>query len=536
MTLLLNHVAVRASSAVDVRAARRAIDQLQVDVEFNAAEILLLRHVADPLPGRILEGARLNPRWRQALDNELVQQRRRAVRPGLGMADADAIVFASGAELLATLMRTPVHASPWWWPGALAHLGVTRFDLSTLLCAQPRFVPAAFALLTASQALHTVAQLEAQELQRVCIAVLQAFEVRTDAPVHLPGMLAGTQASGGEFARALHRLAAANLEDEARLLTASRPRTGQTGSEFTSAPGGHAGDAAPPGEASTPRPERLATDTLSSRPLIEEMRPRFVALMRALGVAPQAIAGADAATLESIIATERARLGVPAVKPDQRPAESAQDNRQGANAQIRADELPAQAPQTPVSPVTPQVPGQTGDAVHEVITEDPLDLNMAVHTGLAGVFYLLNVFAPSAAARPWAWLAQVARHALRLDAHTSDQEWQADPLWRLLDDLDDESAAVAGAAMTAEPLDDIAFRTATRQVSGAFDLARDEAWQALLVLPGRVYAGAAHVDVLMSLQDIRLPTRLMGWDMNPGWRADFGRIFTFHYRAQDERG
>jgi hypothetical protein len=52
---------------------------------------------------------------------------------------------------------------------------------------------------------------------------------------------------------------------------------------------------------------------------------------------------------------------------------------------------------------------------------------------------------------------------------------------------------------------------------------------ALLLHSGRMYLTSTHVDLVLSLNSISIPVRMAGFDLNPGWVPDFGRIVLFHY-------
>lgn len=66
----------------------------------------------------------------------------------------------------------------------------------------------------------------------------------------------------------------------------------------------------------------------------------------------------------------------------------------------------------------------------------------------------------------------------------------------------------------------------------ALNPAGDELWdlaRALLLVSGRLYVTPSHVDLVMNLDDVSLPVRLAGLDVDPGWVADFGRVIRFHF-------
>ncbi len=47
--------------------------------------------------------------------------------------------------------------------------------------------------------------------------------------------------------------------------------------------------------------------------------------------------------------------------------------------------------------------------------------------------------------------------------------------------------------------------------------------------PGTLYAGRTHVDLVLPLEQIRMPLRRAGLDRTPGWRPEFGYIITIHF-------
>jgi hypothetical protein len=53
--------------------------------------------------------------------------------------------------------------------------------------------------------------------------------------------------------------------------------------------------------------------------------------------------------------------------------------------------------------------------------------------------------------------------------------------------------------------------------------------EALVSVPAKVSATASHVDVYYAFQSVRLPIRLAGLDVNPGWISWLGRVITLHY-------
>jgi hypothetical protein len=61
------------------------------------------------------------------------------------------------------------------------------------------------------------------------------------------------------------------------------------------------------------------------------------------------------------------------------------------------------------------------------------------------------------------------------------------------------------------------------------DTAEETLHDALLARTGRLYVTATHVDLVMGLETVSLPVRLVGLDRSPGWLGEFGRVILFHF-------
>lgn len=59
---------------------------------------------------------------------------------------------------------------------------------------------------------------------------------------------------------------------------------------------------------------------------------------------------------------------------------------------------------------------------------------------------------------------------------------------------------------------------------------KTEVWQAdLLRLPAEIRYSPSHVDMYAAMATIRLPVRMAGLDINPGWLPWLGKVVNFHY-------
>jgi hypothetical protein len=119
--------------------------------------VLCVRRIADPLPGRLTldsTQARPPPEWERAFVDALTVLLRSAARPAHEAvpANAEAVLFADRAELLACLARDARDGVAWtrWWWRNLSPLPAPGVDpVVAAWLAAPEHVPAALALLAA---------------------------------------------------------------------------------------------------------------------------------------------------------------------------------------------------------------------------------------------------------------------------------------------------------------------------------------------------------------------------------------------------
>lgn len=513
--------------------ARAALNHLSVDHVGRPAEILLVREVADPMPGQLLEAGLLNPRWCGALQSELRNQRRRAIS-ARGLAahpDAGAIVFADEAQMLALFLEahTQSRTHVWWWRSALAHFGLSVFNLTEILCARPRIVPAAIAQMNAEITVKLLTDTSTETLQEICESVLREFAVSADAAALLPGVLTRV----GVYAR--------DLANERK--TADRKGIPETRSD--------------PGTKEVPQ-NLFGGQVAADDPLLSPQL-RFLGLMRLLAVSPHQLATSLATVLEvslqrfcrgsdiAALTAQEKRVPYAAAESSRhadtqnRPAEPTNkplhiQTADGRPERVFEDKAPWGGGQEPASPefareVRPGVPDKP-DHNDPPSSLDELQAD-GTRTTLAGLFYLLNLCDEPAHWRPWDWLARLAEALLE---QLTNDVWRTDPVWQLLKALDEAESDTVQKSLSEDQALELAVvrRQVTSDITAAFELPVAEALNECLAVPGWVYLSATHIDVMLRMQDIRVPVRLSGWDLNPGWRPEFGRIFTFHFRDQDE--
>lgn len=165
-TVEINKLRVRGRSGIDP-ALRLVLSSGLANVSFQPAgmpphAILLIKHLHDPLPGKLCHRNHPyvpNRDWQQAITEQLNGIYRNALRPGNGVLplQADAIVFSDKAELLASLSLDVVTGRAWqcwWWKKFLtAHIQQTDVALPVvqLLVEHIEYLPAVMSLLTAWQ-------------------------------------------------------------------------------------------------------------------------------------------------------------------------------------------------------------------------------------------------------------------------------------------------------------------------------------------------------------------------------------------------
>ncbi len=166
--------------------------------------------------------------------------------------------------------------------------------------------------------------------------------------------------------------------------------------------------------------------------------------------------------------------------------------------------------------------------LHLVEGEQSSLVGDSFHTHQAGLCYLLNflnrpevqtLIDESDAWRTmpsgWGWLYRLGRE-LELDT--------ADPIALFLaQQLNLETVDQL------EQLPELPLRDPLLKLAGHW-YGRRGLWNTeLLQLPAKIRFTASHLDVYASLDHVRLPIRLAGLDINPGWLPWLGRVVTFHY-------
>ncbi|AHE99896.1 hypothetical protein [Thioalkalivibrio paradoxus] len=192
--------------------------------------------------------------------------------------------------------------------------------------------------------------------------------------------------------------------------------------------------------------------------------------------------------------------------------------------------LTASAPPAPAEPVAAGTPRPGSDASTEPETGPDPNRN-SLQTGQGGLFYLINVLEHPQIRRVleqrqawqvlpdgWLWLYRLGRE---LDF---DRE---DPLAHFL----------AGQAGLSDPaaLENAPELPHLRELLAQIVRVYRELWSpGLLAVRGRLVHTESHLDLHLPLPAVRLPVRLAGLDVNPGWVPWLGRVVTFIYSEAEE--
>lgn len=153
----------------------------------SPSEILMIKHMSDPLPGKIPIGKhqfRPDMDWQRAVQDQLNDIYRSAVRPQHGMisGNAEAVVFSDQAELLACFsidLARGLAVTHWWWRHLLKRNPVNG-SLSRVLCSMfgedMSCLPAVLELLQSWYLSEIVLRvIDPEDARNLCIAMVEAF-------------------------------------------------------------------------------------------------------------------------------------------------------------------------------------------------------------------------------------------------------------------------------------------------------------------------------------------------------------------------
>jgi hypothetical protein len=552
--------------------------------------VLLVREMKDPLPGRITRdfgpAPVVTPEWERAAQDVLGAFYQRAARPMWRPvpSNADAVVFADRAELLACLARDLASGPSlaWWWQSTLRGIP-TRLPGSwaTVWVEEPRYVPAALAYLEARQqaarVLERIAPIQAWNLLMI---VLRAFDL--PQLITTPGQAREQRTEG---------VNAPSDGVRDRELLPWEPHVPRTST---------------PVELGYERSALLGIGLLLHRAPQEAFTAAFAARFRGWVRAEESRSRVSLSLQE-----ERA---LPAPGASQRGPERLEVPPNGTSpAQVSNAPRTRMAPRNPLDLLHPGTPALTEKVLPpptaEIVSSAPARAwEDGEFTRAGGILYLIHLMRRGELLRHfdtglggWELIELLGRCLLDDSPELAD-----DAIWAALAQLDGRDAGTPpGSGFEPQPayiapaawLDNIdAQPRFARYRSRGVEIWTEEGFLALdsqggerpfgglerltparrrklrrvsrvrpistsvgpalrrflhFVLPyarwrmdralgglplkeallrtGRLYVTATHVDLVMPMNEISVPVRLAGLDANPGWVPELGRVVTFHF-------
>lgn len=569
------HTRAPATQAVTARLAAEALVG-QVDPALPGLppqSVLLLRRLSLALPAGALahwSDVHLRLNFAARAEARLVDAARRARWPARDatLADAEAVLFADEAELLACLARDAAagRLQHWWWR---LWLGRSHPQWQVAFMERPQ---AALAARRTLQAWGLAGWVEARLPARLpaarqvpATAGFASADVDTPPPA-VPGAAGGAAGTGAATRadRSAGGTPAADVADVAGRTPPARVAAGA--SEGRSMRGACvADDAAVTGGTAAP------DDAVAAPPRAPDAPPRPAIARTAAAVAPPDTAAAlppaasDAPrTAGAVDAPHHGPAAAPRVSIPETMARVPDARRRAAAMQRQAAALAGWAPPAPEravaaagahetghdgapSPLRPALP-PAGATLHapgaaEAATPQPLA------TAYGGVFFLVN----SLIARGWlADFTQSAERGLRVPPWQllatvalvlAGAALRCDPLWRWLRQLDSPAPAPRvppprswlrrprrhGRRARARP--GVAVQRLARSLreplARALGLPADQALPLLLQQPARVWATDGELVVVFALQRHPVQVRLAGLDRDPGWLPSAARSLRF---------
>jgi hypothetical protein len=567
----------------DSAALRLAIERQLPSDAFQArgigpSAILLIRRMADPLPQRLQSDANAAPAsedWTRALQGRIDSLCSAATRPDRGRIapGAEAILLADEAELLACLaIELALGAPPTWWRLAIArYLNCSR--LPALCRAHLPLLPAIFALLVRWERLDDVVQaLSAEEALELCALFAAANDLHAVANVVLR----------------YHAESAVSEEGVARDAEPAAPAGDAQHASPDIADG--SSTAEPCARRASLRIDSWIPATSRSRSVSHRL---LIALLLGFREQPAALgaprfaaelrvwlrgASSTARAAESHAETMRAAAMPPlSSAPLSGATQSPQRAPQPTHPETLAPSVDAVSSDTADERIAPDTPVAESTST----VRDPLAGLDGIVTELGGVFCLVNVlehldlpdcFEGQCGLASGVGAFGTLEAIARVFAGALDEELRHDPVWAALATLDGREPnsppratglRPPGTQLPAEWQDaDADFPlTLDESHAHAIEALRRDGWPApllewlaltipyiswriahacglpeigqvarmLLELPARVYVTEAHIDVVASIENIRIPIRLAGLDRSPGWVRSLQRIVLIHF-------
>lgn len=535
---------IRDGARLRMAASRELDDGLALSLPPSA--VLMVRKVDDPLPGRF--ASRHAPAWRAALRRQLTDIRDRAARPRGGRvpADAGSILFTDSAELAACLAWHCSSGGPLPWWCTLLRSGLESRApadmVARVLAHEPRRLPAVLSYLAdwgcAGAVVATVDETVACHLLRLVLqahglddrrwARLMDPPVQADTDIRTNDLRereetaetphSGTRATTPDWPVEVGRNHRALGREQGSLLAVAlclarepaamdRPGFRIALAEWRAAHETPGGDPAAR-RAPDPDPRGDMSEHPQHSPPAGPSHPADGPPTSAVQLTPGAF---DPRVAPRTLATEMRAGGTPRAGADMDRKLPPVDRRAEPSPEPPDSEI-ATAAVPAWSPAVDGVPTRLGGALYLI--------NVMRHFELPEALEPEWRFAQSLGA--WGVLGLLARGFLGRRSIADDA------LWEVFDDLRGPAPPSADLAEARRWLRD-ALPRFKRRVRSATGRARNAAVSDLFCLPGRLYVTRTHVDMVASLDDVRLGARVAGLDRDPGWQPAFGRVIRFHF-------
>lgn len=558
----------------DARRVARLVESGAFDAAGGSpSSVLIVRRLRDPLPGSIAVGdrvQRLNPAWERAAADALGDVSRSAARPARGFVPpgSEAVLFADEAELLACLAIDLVRntaAQRWWWE-AVRDSYCGGGSLEELLVRFGWAMPAVFdQLARVGRAREVIDSLSPTACLRLLRRLADEFGLtQLNERVMLADALSAGGPSNGET------LAATDSKQTVQMEAAI---VGQTGATASPPPWSGYLSVTEVDDALSLAQQLLWAVVLLIRRAPHVVRTRRFAVETAKWVATKRgiATPADGDEQSDSVVNDARNEGQTvnresSSEPTDEPNDSVDDSSSRKTGRPRGSAAPASVDDA----LSPEYGTSASDTAQIAESVDTLNVTResersvetttrtldsvrdsespsteyrkrerilarqlaseGIPTKLGGVLYLINVLdrldvPPDIPVRPWARIETLARALVRDLAIDFDD----DAIWCVLAELDRREPDSPPDTSLAESDPGFVCRVAGFACTALESDSIPEALDELLVCPGRVYVSATHVDFVAGLDRISVAVRRAGFDGDPGWRPDYGRVILFHF-------
>ncbi|MEM6253941.1 MAG: hypothetical protein AAF821_13560 [Cyanobacteria bacterium P01_D01_bin.156] len=474
-----------------IRQVKNTLEKVSLQTAMPPQAILVIRHLEDPKPGKLLvanqwQGIRA---WEQAAQQALNDCWRTAVRPARSSvpASANSVWFVDRAEWLACLSWNVQRGHDhWWWKTVLqkqAHHSREE-TLFQLWQDHAQWLPATVSLLLQqppAQVVPLLAALQSHQAEQLLEQILHIYQcsLPSHQPKYSPRILLRTYLADSVQA-ILPRLEPATQSLVAVCLTL--PNTVQLIEREISQETAASTEITPPPSA----PETTVVSETAAA------RPGNVQPITRLQSNPQKLPS----RVPRIVAIESTPLTSKELSSNDKPLEdSHQPDEQMVASQI----------------IDPEVQEPTE---HQEFPLEPTE--QGISTAVGGLWYLINILSPLA------WPGQITPwHQLSTLAQALLPEPFPDPVWGYL-------AEIAGDPISQEILQQWCDQILP-QVQDYLAGRLEHPIANYLLEPATLYLTRTHVDVIFTLDQIRLDVRMAGLDQDPGWVPALARVVAFHY-------